>query len=108
MIEDFIDIFILFIIIIKILFICLSIFHVISVHSKHNKYESQLLFWKQKTEFIFIISMSILLIYFFNPFGQKTIMHKKTKLLFFLFGIILLITADWKDFIHNQTIITNY
>jgi hypothetical protein len=43
----------------------------------------------------FIISMSILLIYHFNPRFSKTPINEETSLLFFLFGWIIILTAKW-------------
>lgn len=48
-------------------------------------------------EFMFIFLMAILLIYIFNPRYSVQINYE-TKLLFFLLGIILLLTAKYKIF----------
>jgi hypothetical protein len=42
--------------------------------------------------------MSILLIYHFIP-GKNKVVTEESSLLFFLFGIVLLITAKWSLFI---------
>lgn len=96
--EKFIDFFVFFIIIIKIIFIVTSIGHIYLSRSKTNpQLDGKLYFWKNRTEFIFTIAMSLLLIYYFNPRRSETI-DKETKILFFLFGWILIFTADWKSF----------
>lgn len=97
------DYFIYFIIFIKILFF-ISIFAL--VNYKHKmKYNEELYekktkiarFFKIRLEFIFIASVSILLIVVFNPFRKnKIVIHENTKLLLFLFGILILINEDWK------------
>jgi hypothetical protein len=102
-----IDIFVLFIIFIKIVFILTSIGHVILTHMIRNGSDSndkkkqekdiKLMYWKERTEFIFIASMAILLIYYFNPRSMKPL-TKETTLLFYLFGWVLLITAKWGHF----------
>ena len=46
--------------------------------------------------------MSILLIYLFNPRkGEMVMINGETKILLYLFGIVLLITAKWGDFFHE-------
>ncbi len=111
-----IDIFVLFIIFIKIVFILTSIGHVILTHmtrkgsgsdsdsdfndKKKQEKDIKLMYWKERTEFIFIASMAILLIYYFNPRSMKPL-TKETSLLFYLFGWVLLITAKWGIFIKD-------
>ena len=111
-----IDFFVLFIVIIKIFFILTAIGNVILTHVvKKNATATDkasadkaaaaataakaanLLYWKERTEFIFIICMAILLIYYFKP-GTSKPMNRETGLLFFLFGWILIITAKWNIF----------
>ena len=47
--------------------------------------------------------MAILLIYLFNPISNKTnLIDKEAKILLYLFGIILLITSKWSEFIHES------
>ena len=56
-------------------------------------------FWKDRIEFIFIAFMSALLIYIFNPRVDRTkYINYETRLLFYLFGFILILTANWKIF----------
>ncbi len=104
--ESPIIIFILFIIFIKIVFILAAIGHVILTHflkkddngnNKKENVDAKLVYWKERTEFIFVISMALLLIYYFRPGHIKPI-DSETSLLFFLFGWILIITAKWSDF----------
>ena len=100
--ETWLDYFIFFIIFIKVIFVFSAIGHVIvsrSSSSKTEKLESKLLYWKERTEFIFIVAMSILLIYHFHPRLSSKPIDKETALLFFLFGWILIFTAKWELFI---------
>lgn len=100
--ETSLDFFLFFIILIKIVFIVSAIGHVILSHStsaKAEKIDPKLLYWKEKTEFIFIMSMSILLIYHFNPRFSKKPIGEETALLFFSFGWVLIFTAKWSLFI---------
>lgn len=102
--ETSIDYFVFFIILVKIIFIVSAIGHVILSHStneKAAKIDPKLVYWKERTEFIFIISMAILLIYHFNPRLSKKPISEETGLLFFLFGWILIFTAKWSLFIHE-------
>jgi hypothetical protein len=102
--ETSLDYFIFFIILIKIVFIISAIGHLILSHStsaKAEKIDPKLVYWKERTEFIFIVSMAVLLIYHFNPRLSKKPIGEETALLFFLFGWILIFTAKWSLFIHE-------
>ena len=52
-------------------------------------------------EFLFVFLMSLLLLYVFNPRNHVHINYE-TKLLFFLLGIILLITAKYGIFFKDS------
>ena len=83
-----------------------AIGHLILSHSTNenaNKIDPKLVYWKERTEFIFTISMAILLIYQFHPYSHKKQITHETGLLFFLFGWILIITAKWNLFITEST-----
>lgn len=95
------DFFILFIIFIKIIFIISAVGHLILSHSSGTQAKNidpKLVYWKERTEFIFVISMAILLIYNFNPRYTNNPVGHETSLLFFLFGWILILTAKWSLF----------
>ena len=99
------NIFIGIIFVIKIIFIMLAITHVyLKIKGDENsKTYKNITFWKKRTEFIFIVLMAILLIYLFNPRTDKTnLIDKATKFLLYLFGILLLLTSNWDDFIHES------
>lgn len=98
--ETPLDLLVLFIFIIKIVFILSAIGHLVISHSSNTvlqKKDTEFVFWKERTEFIFVVSMSVLLIYHFKPGNNKPI-SEETALLFFLFGIILLLTSKWTLF----------
>jgi hypothetical protein len=102
--DSTIDLFILFIIFIKLVFVFSAIGHVLLTHLPKSIFgkdvdvkDAKLVYWKERTEFIFIVSMAILLIYYFRPHYLKPITNE-SALLFFLFGWILLITSDWNLF----------
>jgi hypothetical protein len=99
--ETTLDYFLFFIIFIKIIFAISYFGDVISKHT--NNYlindilDPRFIYWKERTEFIFIACMSILLIYHFNPRNPVPV-PKDTNILFFIFGLILLFTANWSLF----------
>jgi hypothetical protein len=90
-----------FIIFIKFLFIVLAISHIYM--KMNNKADSDLdkkiVYWKKRDEFIFEVLMALLLIYLFNPmYDHKELFDSHVKILLFIFGFILLITAKWSYF----------
>jgi hypothetical protein len=95
------DFFLLFIIFVKVVFAISAVGHFILTHVQNsnikNKIDTKFMYWKERTEFIFIASMSVLLIYYFKP-GKRVSMDSETTLLFFLFGWVLLLTAKWDLF----------
>ena len=92
--------FIFFIILIKIIFILLSIIHLyVSRTHTSPKLLSITEYWRNRCEFIFTISMAILLIYLFYPYHKVTlILDKESRFLLYMFGFLLLITANWTQF----------
>lgn len=98
--ETTLDYFLFFIIFIKIIFALSFIGDIISKHTNNiiiNELDPRFLYWKDRTEFIFIACMSLLLIYHFNPTNSVPV-PKDTNILFFIFGCILLFTANWTLF----------
>jgi hypothetical protein len=71
-----------------------------------KKYSHKLDKIKEQTEFIFIILTSILLIAIFYP-RQNNLKYidSHVKLLFYLFGWILIITAKWDLFFHESPVL---
>ena len=99
------DIFIVLIFLVKIVFFILVLVHLyLKQHGKNNSEKDvTVLFWKERVEFVFIILMSFLLIYLFNPKTNRLFMiDRETKILLFLFGFILIITANWSIFIQES------
>lgn len=87
--------------IIKILFILLAVVHLYLNlwHKVNPELDEKVVFWKERVEFVFVFLMACLLIYlFYPPFNKGLSVSGETKLLLYLFGIVLLITAKWKDF----------
>ena len=95
------DKFIIFLLIIKVIFIVLAVTYIyLKLKNKENTtLASKIKYWKERVEFIFVLLMAFLLIYLFNPRANRSnINDKETKLLLFLFGFVLLITAKWDSF----------
>jgi uncharacterized membrane protein len=100
---SFYQLYINFLILLKILFILLSLMHFHYKRNHHIKQQEETDYWKSRIEFIFIVCMSLLLIYLFSPAcTSSTLVTGETKILLFLFGFILLITAKWENFIYTS------
>ena len=71
-----------------------------------EKYSKKLNKIKEQTEFVFIILTSMLLIAIFYPRENNIkYINNHVKLLFYLFGWILIITANWNLFFHESLIL---
>jgi len=95
------NIYLTVIILVKVVFIILAISHIyLTVKGEANsETDKKIEYWKGKLEFIFIALMAILFIYLFNPrTGTSILINSETKVLLYLFGLFLLITAKWADF----------
>lgn len=99
----FYSLFIIFIVIIKILFILTTLAYRYYQHKGDKKRVEQLDYWRERLEFIFIACMSVLLIYLFNPRSNRpVVLDGETKILLYLYGIIILLTADWGLFVKES------
>jgi hypothetical protein len=104
---DYYTIYIFITFLIKIVFVILATVHLyLKFKNKTDSdLDKQVLFWRERTEFIFTSLMAFLLIYLFNPKNNRIFMiNRETKVLLFLFGFILIITADWKTFFKESNI----
>lgn len=107
---------IIFIIAVKVLFIGLAIYDKLLLEKiKHIGTPSQktdsegrettVKYWKGRVEFVFVILMSIVLIYLFYPRSKTQVsIDSHTRLLLFLYGIITIFTADWTQFFDTSII----
>ena len=103
---------IILIIMIKVIFILLKglAFYNRVMGIKDTLFSTNVLFWADRVEFIYTFLMAILMISLFRKAvndGQICIYDKETIFLMYVFGFILLFTADWNEFISESTIITN-
>ena len=115
--------YIFFVFFIKIIFVILEIMNIylkkqIPVEEKEKnksdkikkqvKTQQNIEYWKTHIELLFKFLMSILLIYIFNPRQNRIhLINYEAKLLFFLFGIILVVTADWKQIFNESKTFIN-
>jgi len=105
------DIFLYFIIFIKLVFSLTYFLHIYFSKVNPNSQKGQeidptILFWKERTEFIFIASMSALMIYLFNPWKtEPLVFNNEMKVLFYVLGWVLLVTANWAIFFKESPII---
>ena len=91
--------------IVKVIFIILALYEKSLKRGgkKNNAKVMKVNFWKERVEFIFVILMSLLLMYIFFPRASRiNLINSEVKLLLFLFGIVLIITANWSTFIHES------
>jgi len=70
----------------------------ITKQSSHSLLDEELQYWRERTEFIFITLMSLLLMYLFYPLGKISVISYETRVLLFLYGAIMIITARWQLF----------
>ena len=90
--------------VIKIGFVLMAMTHIyLKIKGKENSdLDKKIVYWKDKFEFIFIFLMSLLLLYLFNPRKPDIVIEGETKILLFLFGFVLLITAKWDIFFQES------
>lgn len=99
------NIYVSIIIFIKICFIISAITH--EYLKRTGKLDTSLdmkvVYWRDKLEFIFKALMAGLLIYLFNPkYSRDKIIDNETKMLLYLFGFVLLLTANWSSFVKEE------
>ena len=89
----------------KVIFIILATMHAYLkiTHQETSDLDMEVVFWKERVEFIFVFLMACLLIYLFFPSTTKTVeISGAPRELLYLFGIVLLITAKWGDFLKES------
>jgi len=108
--EEIVKWFVLFIIGVKSVYSIAYYSHLIISHTDETfakEYDDRILYWKKISEFIFVLCMSILLIYHFYPengiIQRPILVDKETRLLFLLYGVILIFTAEWTVFFDKDS-----
>lgn len=101
---DYFTLFIYLIFVIKLGFILMALTHLhLKMKGQENSsLDKNIVYWKEKFEFVFVFLMAILLLYLFNPRKSSVVVTGETKTVIFLFGIVLLITAKWSEFFHES------
>lgn len=100
--------FVYFIILVKCLFLFFAVWNFYlkkrtgcgSGSGSETKLEKRVLYCKNLTENLFMVLVSILLIYLFNPYHENKYLldDKYVKALLFIYGILMLVTFDWTGF----------
>jgi hypothetical protein len=106
--NNWYDYFIVFILVIKLIYTILVGVHIyLKIKGRAgDEYDSKIVFYKDQLEIVFVISMSILLLYLFYPkHVNPPEIDTQSRLLLFLYGIIILFTLDWKKFIDESSLI---
>ena len=101
------DVYVSIAILVKVIFIILALIHLYykMKNLTNSPNDKNVLYWKDRMEFVFTIMMALLLIYIFNPRSSRIIgLDTETKFLLFLFGIILIITAKWEIFFKESIV----
>lgn len=110
---DIYSLFIYYIITLKIIFVILSVYQIYmrKKHEESTEKYNKISYIKSRIEFIFIASMALLLILLFNPLNKNRNKNKnticvdnETRVLLFLFGVILIITSKWDLFFATSPI----
>jgi Ca2+/Na+ antiporter len=102
---DYFTAYLFLLFVLKIVFIIMALTTIyLKMKGKENSELYKNLFYlKGRVEFVFVILMALLLVYLFNPRKNRlNMINGEVKLLLYLFGIVLLITADWSNFIHES------
>jgi NADH:ubiquinone oxidoreductase subunit 6 (subunit J) len=83
----------------KIAFIGFDVFYKLSEKKgKKDKTIEWLHKWKLRTEFFYVVSMSLILIYIFYPWDDnKRFLTREIYKLIFLYGIVSIFTANWDE-----------
>jgi hypothetical protein len=97
--------------IVKIIFIILSITLLYTKRKtpQNKKLIESLQFWRERMELIFKSMMSAILIYLFNPRSNNLrLINRDVQILLYLFGFILILTADWSTFVNESQLFKKF
>jgi hypothetical protein len=99
------DGFIIFIFFSKVMFVLCGVLHYLLVKENkgYSNLATNLAFYKEYFEFIFVTSMAILCIYLFNPIVElRPPINYETRVLLFVFGLIVFINSKWELFFEQS------
>lgn len=87
---------------VKIIYFIFILLVIYFTHKKNNKLIEIFTYWKSQIEFLYTVLMSILLIILFNPYVTEIkLIDEETRILFFMYGLIMLINSHWELFLKN-------
>jgi len=100
------DYFVIFIVAVKALYVSLALYLFYLKEMRHGSREgsgakemetiSRVSYWKERVELVFIVNMSILLVYLFYPWREKPLpIDGDARSLLFAYGIVILFAAKW-------------
>jgi len=96
------------ILVVKVVFVITAVLHFILEFQgkRFDALDDIIVYFKDRVDFIFTFMMSVLIVYLFYPYHKIPVeLDKETKTLLWLFGIVLIFTADWKLFIGESKIV---
>lgn len=107
---NYYDIYIIIIFILKITIIILGLTHFgFVISDDYFNIDSNIVFWKSRLNFLFEVLTAFLLFYIFNPFYDNTDMiDNKTKFLFYLLAVSLIISSNYNTFFRESILYTYY
>jgi hypothetical protein len=93
------DYFVIFIVAVKVLYVSLAVY-LFYLKAKDGSREMETItkvsYWKERVELVFIVNMSILLVYLFYPWREKPLLiDRDARNLLFAYGIVILFAAKW-------------
>lgn len=100
-------IYVTFFVKVSFLFTLIYLRYVKTKQPKNMILQAKLTTIKEQLDFVFIWLMSLILIINFNPYVKFIQIDPETKLLFFLYGIIMIFTANYTFFESNSIILHN-
>jgi len=92
----------------KIIFLGLILVHLyLKYKTDRDELDNKIIYWKNRVEFIFVTCMALLMVYVFNPRSSvNVVIDNEMKVLFFIFGLLLLFTENWGIFLNESKLIT--
>lgn len=94
-ITDFLEIILNIIIFVKFFFLMFVITYNVAKGNKSPS-ETDILYWKKKIEFVYILLMMLIIVFIFFPFSKNyRFLNTKMKELFFLYGLVTIVSLDW-------------
>jgi len=91
--------------IVKIVCILLVITHIYlqKKGQENTDLDNKIVYWEERFGLLFNILIALFMILLFNPINSvdNVVITGETKILFFLFGFVLLLTVPWKKIMND-------